>query len=89
MLAATNRPQDIDAALRRPGRFDVCIEIPLPDAAARHQIFAVHLRRKPVAADLDVAALVAQTAGWSGADIELWCQAAAFQALRRVGGGAG
>lgn len=84
VLGATNRPQDVDPALRRPGRFDYVIEIPLPDAEARREIFLVHLRSKPVAEGLDVAELVETSGGWSGAAIELWCQAAAFAALKRA-----
>jgi DNA polymerase III delta prime subunit len=84
VLGATNRPQDLDQALCRPGRFDYVLEIPLPEAQARQEIFQVHLSRKPLADGLEVDELVEASKGWSGAEIELWCQAAAFEAIKRV-----
>jgi ATP-dependent 26S proteasome regulatory subunit len=89
VLGATNRPQDLDQALCRPGRFDYVLEIPLPDRQARQEIFRVHLSRKPLADGLDMDELAETSKGWSGAEIELWCQAAAFEALKRVASAVG
>ncbi|MBI4702014.1 MAG: CDC48 family AAA ATPase [Deltaproteobacteria bacterium] len=84
VMAATNRRDMLDPALCRPGRFDLLLELGLPDEAARAQIFAVHLRGKPIAEGVDVAALARQAAGLSGADIEAACQRAALGAVRAL-----
>ncbi len=84
VLGATNRPDMIDPAVLRPGRFDTVIDIPLPDRQARSEIFAVHLRGKPLVAGIDVDALAARSEGVSGADIAGVCQRAALAAVRRV-----
>jgi len=81
VLAATNRPDRIDPALLRPGRFDRLLHVPAPDAAARGEIFGVHLRRTPLAADVDAAALAAAAVGYTGADITAVCREAALAAL--------
>lgn len=81
MLAATNRPDRLDAALLRPGRFDRLLYVPPPDAAARAEVFAVHLRKTPLAADVNVALLAAQCIGYTGADIASVCREAALAAL--------
>jgi transitional endoplasmic reticulum ATPase len=86
VLAATNRRDAIDPALLRPGRIESHVEVPAPDEAARRAIFAVHTREKPVADDLDLDALAADTAGYSGADIEALCRAASMRAIREVAG---
>jgi transitional endoplasmic reticulum ATPase len=83
ILAATNRPDIIDPALLRPGRFDVQIEVPPPDVAARRAILAVHTQRKPLAADVDLDALAAGTEGLVGADLAGLCREAAMAAIRR------
>ena len=70
VLAATNRRDLLDPALLRPGRFDLQIELPLPDQAAREKIFQVHLRDRPLAADVTARWLAEQTQGFSGAEIE-------------------
>ncbi|PKO21440.1 MAG: AAA family ATPase [Chloroflexi bacterium HGW-Chloroflexi-1] len=82
VLAATNRPDIVDPALLRPGRFDLRLELPPPDAAGRAAIFAVHTRGKPLAVDVDLARLVARTEGQVGADIEGICRQAALAAIR-------
>lgn len=70
ILAATNMPWAVDAAFRRPGRFDRVQFVPPPDRAARAEILKLHLAGRPVAADLDVNAVAAKTSGFSGADVE-------------------
>jgi transitional endoplasmic reticulum ATPase len=82
IIAATNRKDMLDPALLRPGRFDLLLELPLPDTADRAEIFGIHLAGKPVAADVDVAELAAQTEGLSGADIERICQRATLLGVR-------
>ncbi len=82
IIAATNRKDMLDPALLRPGRFDLLLELPLPDTADREAIFRIHLAGKPVGADVDPAELAAQTAGLSGADIERLCQRATLLGVR-------
>lgn len=82
VLAATNRPDMIDAALLRAGRFDFIFELPLPDEKTRHEILAVHTRRKPLASDVDLEQLTVATDGLSGSDIEAICQRAALLAIK-------
>ncbi len=82
VLGATNRPGDLDPALRRPGRFDHHVTVGLPNEAGRKAILRVHLQAKPVEGlDLDV--LAARSEGQSGAQLELWCSRATFQAWKR------
>jgi transitional endoplasmic reticulum ATPase len=81
VLAATNRPDRVDPALLRPGRFDRLLYVPPPDEAARAEIFAVRLRATPVAPDVDVASLAAATPGYTGADIAALVREAALAAL--------
>jgi transitional endoplasmic reticulum ATPase len=83
ILAATNRPELIDPALRRPGRFDLVVEMPMPDQAARAAMLAVHVRGMPLAPDVDLAALARQTTDCVGADIAGLCRLAAMAALAR------
>jgi ATP-dependent 26S proteasome regulatory subunit len=76
VIAATNRPEDIDKALRRPGRFDWEINFPMPGRQDREAILAVSSRKHNVAADLPNARISAQTDGWSGADLTaIWTEA--------------
>ncbi len=82
VLAATNRPELIDTALLRPGRFDLVVELHHPDEAERRSIFAVHLRGRPIAPEVTVEELAKLTVGRSGADIEAICRRAALLALR-------
>jgi transitional endoplasmic reticulum ATPase len=82
VLAATNRPELIDPALLRPGRFDMVVELEYPDEEARRAIFAVHTRGRPLAPEITLDELAALTAGRSGADIEAICRRASLLALR-------
>jgi transitional endoplasmic reticulum ATPase len=82
VLAATNRPDMVDPALLRPGRFDKVIELPAPDEEARYQIFKIHTRGMPLAKDVDLKLLAKKTEGYTGADIEGVCREAGMNALR-------
>jgi len=82
VLAATNRPEAIDPALLRPGRFDKIVEIPMPDEEARLEIFKVHTKRMPINKDVDLATLAEQTEGYTGAEIENICREAGMNAIR-------
>jgi transitional endoplasmic reticulum ATPase len=84
VMGATNRLDLIDPAVLRPGRFDLVLKLPLPDLPARREIFQVHLRGKPLAKDIDCAALARRTDGVSAADIAGACTRAALAAVRRV-----
>ncbi|MEN9202265.1 MAG: AAA family ATPase [Thermostichus sp. DG_1_5_bins_95] len=83
VLAATNRPEAIDPALRRPGRFDREVIFKVPDREGRREILAIHTRDMPLDADVDLDSLADQTLGFVGADLRGLCQAAAYAALRR------
>ena len=82
VLAATNRPDVLDPALLRPGRFDRHVTLELPDADARRKILGVHARHLPLAADVDLERLAAGTPGFSGADLRNLCNEAAMAAAR-------
>ncbi|MEM4647457.1 MAG: CDC48 family AAA ATPase, partial [Candidatus Nezhaarchaeales archaeon] len=82
VIAATNRPDIVDPALLRPGRFDRLIYVPPPDAKAREEIFKIHLRGKPLGPDVNIQKLVSLTEGYTGADIAALCNTAAMIALR-------
>ena len=82
VLAATNRPDMVDPALLRPGRFDLSVELHYPDEDGRRAIFAVHLRDRPLSPDITIDELAKITPGRSGADIESLCRRAALLALR-------
>ncbi|WP_460025703.1 CDC48 family AAA ATPase [Infirmifilum sp. SLHALR2] len=82
VIAATNRPDIIDPALLRPGRFDRLVYVPPPDEKARLEIFKVHTRRMPLAEDVDLAELAKRTEGYTGADIEVLVREAGLIALR-------
>jgi len=82
VLGATNRLDLIDPALLRPGRFDLQLRMELPGQASRRQILDVHIRKKPVAEDVDLDELAAETEGFSGADIRHLCSRAALAAVR-------
>ncbi|MDD1725568.1 MAG: CDC48 family AAA ATPase [Euryarchaeota archaeon] len=84
VIAATNRPEGIDPALRRPGRFDREIEIGVPDAAGRLQILQVHTRGMPIADDVKLEDLARTTHGFVGADLAALSKEAAMHALRRI-----
>ena len=82
VIAATNRPDIIDPALLRPGRFDKLIQIPQPDEAARRDILKVHSAKMPLDKDVDLFDLAKKTEGYSGADIEAFCREAGMEAMR-------
>jgi len=82
VIAATNRPDIIDPALLRPGRFDRLIFIPPPDKEAREEIFRIHTRGKPLAEDVDLAKLAEKTENYTGADIAAVCNEAVMLAIR-------
>jgi len=84
VMGATNRLDLIDPAVLRPGRFDLLVKLPLPDLAARREIFQVHMRGKPAAKDIDCGELARRTDGVSAADIAGACTRAALAAVRRV-----
>ena len=83
VVAATNRPDTLDDALMRPGRFDRRVEIALPDINARKQILALHMRGKPLATDVDIEKLATETVYFSGAMLEGLINDAAISAARR------
>ncbi len=83
VIAATNRPNALDPALRRPGRFDREIEIPLPDKQGRLEILQIHTRNMPLASDVDLERLAEMTRGYTGADLAALVKEAALHALRR------
>jgi cell division protease FtsH len=85
ILAATNRPDVLDPALQRPGRFDRQIVINMPDAKAREEIFKVHTKNKPLADDVTLEVLAKRTPGFSPADIENLVNEAALLTARRNG----
>lgn len=80
VLAATNRPELLDPALTRPGRFDRRVVLDLPDIKGREEIFKIHARGKPLAKDVDLAKIAKRTVGFSGADIENMLNEAAILA---------
>ncbi|MEM7819802.1 MAG: CDC48 family AAA ATPase [Candidatus Aenigmatarchaeota archaeon] len=83
VIAATNRPDIIDPALLRPGRFDRQILVPTPDEETRLEILKVHTRNIPLGKDVDIKKLAKETTGFSGADLEALCREAAMNAMRR------
>ena len=84
VIAATNRPDILDPALLRPGRFDRLVLVPAPDEKARLEILKVHTRRVPLASDVSLQELAKKTEGYSGADLAALVREAAFVALRRA-----
>lgn len=85
VIAATNRPDVLDPALLRPGRFDRQVVVPLPDIRGREQILAVHMRKIPVGPDIDASVIARGTPGFSGADLANLVNEAALFAARRNG----
>ena len=83
LIAATNRPDILDPALLRPGRFDRRVTMDAPDVKGRRAILDVHVRGKPLAADVDLDVIAKQTPGFAGADIENLVNEAAILAARR------
>ncbi len=84
VIGATNRPNAIDPALRRPGRFDREIEIGVPDRDGRLEVLEIHTRGMPLAEDVDLKKLADVTHGFVGADLEALVKEAAIRALRRI-----
>ncbi|QBS37875.1 AAA family ATPase [Thermaerobacter sp. FW80] len=82
VMAATNRPDLMDDALLRPGRFDRIVRVELPDREAREQILRIHMRGKPLASDVDLGQVAQETFGFSGAHLESVCNEAAILAMR-------
>ena len=83
VLGATNRPDSVDPALRRPGRFDREFEISVPNEDGRIEILLIHIRGMPVAEDVDLKDLASELHGYTGADIKSLCKEAAMKAIRR------
>lgn len=83
VLGATNRPESLDPALRRPGRFDREIEIGVPNAEGRLEILQIHTRGMPLSEDINLQELASELHGYTGADIKALCREAAMKALRR------
>ena len=84
VVAATNRVNALDPALRRPGRFDREIEIRVPDKFGRLEILQIHTRNMPLATDVDQSRISSVTHGFVGADLEYLCKEAAMKCLRRL-----
>ncbi|MEN3052525.1 MAG: CDC48 family AAA ATPase [Candidatus Methanosuratincola petrocarbonis] len=82
IIGATNRPDIIDPALLRPGRFDKLLYVPGPDNETRMQIFKIHTKDMPLAKDVDLEKLVAMTMNYAGSDIEALCREAGMMSLR-------
>ena len=83
VLGATNRPDGVDPALRRPGRFDREFEISVPNEDGRHEILQIHTRGMPLAGGVDLKGLASDLHGYTGADIRSLCREAALHAMRR------
>ena len=84
VIAATNRPEAIDEALRRPGRFDREIVVGVPDERGRREILGIHTRGMPLAPEVDLDELARQTYGFVGADLAALTREAALEAVRRI-----
>ena len=84
VISATNRPNAIDPALRRPGRFDREIEIKVPDKKGRKDILMIHTRNMPLSDDVNLEKIAAISHGYVGADLEYLCKEAAMKCLRRL-----
>ncbi len=83
VLGATNRPDSVDPALRRPGRFDREIEISVPNIDGRIEILQIHTRGMPIGKDVDLKKLASELHGYTGADIKSLCRESALKAIRR------
>ncbi|MDG6927225.1 MAG: CDC48 family AAA ATPase [Nitrososphaerota archaeon] len=84
VIGATNRVEDVDPALRRPGRFDRELEIGVPNEDGRLEILNIHIRGMPLEHTVDLKKYARMTAGYSGADLAALCREAAFNAIRRI-----
>ena len=83
VLGASNRPDSVDPALRRPGRFDREVEISVPNTDGRLEVLQIHTRGMPLAADIDLLNLANELHGYTGADIKSLCRESAIKAIRR------
>ncbi|MCH8833547.1 MAG: CDC48 family AAA ATPase [Thaumarchaeota archaeon] len=83
VLGATNRPESVDPALRRPGRFDIEVEISVPNDDGRLEILQIHTRGMPLAEGIDLKELASELHGYTGADIKSLCRETAMKAIRR------
>ncbi|HKT21903.1 MAG TPA: AAA family ATPase, partial [Nitrososphaerales archaeon] len=83
VLGATNRPDIIDEALLRPGRFDLVLSIPPPDKAGRVEILKIHTKKKPLGKDVDIARLAEMTDGMTGAELAAVANAASMAAIKQ------
>ncbi len=84
LLAATNRPDMLDPAMLRSGRFGRHVEIPLPDQESREQIYKIHLKNKPLANDIDISKMAENMEGYTGADIQAICEEATLLTIRKT-----
>jgi transitional endoplasmic reticulum ATPase len=84
VIGATNRPDSLDGALRRPGRFDREIEIGVPDKDGRREVLQIHTRGMPLDDNVDLEEMAEITHGFVGADLESLCKESAMRVLRRV-----
>lgn len=82
VIGATNRPDLLDAALLRPGRFDIVVEVPVPDESSRLNIFKIHTKKMPLTKNVNLKKLAKMTKGLTGADIENICREAGMNAIR-------
>ena len=83
VLGATNRPDSVDPALRRPGRFDREMEISVPNADGRLEVMQIHTRGMPIADDVNLKSLASELHGYTGADMKSLCREAAIRSIRR------
>ena len=83
VIAATNRPNSLDPALRRPGRFDREIEIPVPNLEGRREILEIYMRRMPLSDDVDIDEIAKLTPGYTGADLATLCKEAAIESINK------
>ncbi len=84
VIGATNRPDSLDQALRRPGRFDREIEIGVPDSEERQEVLEIHTRNMPLSEDVDLHKIASTTHGFVGADLESLCKETAMRVVRRI-----
>ena len=84
LLAATNRPDMLDPAMLRSGRFGRHVEIPMPDKESREVIYKIHLKNKPLTNDIDISKMAEELEGYTGADIQAICEEATLLTIRKT-----
>ena len=84
LLAATNRPDMLDPAMLRSGRFGRHVEIPMPEQESRERIYKIHLKNKPLAKDIDISKMAESMEGYTGADIQAICEEATLLTIRKT-----